>query len=171
MNKLTKASIAGAAGIALLLGGAGTLAVWSDTEIIPGGTIASGTLEITASTGSWDDAPDLWVPGDTFTYTGEVEITATGDNLVAQLTIDTSAVTGDEELLDALVFDVTVSGANITQVGSSNVYTVTANNGPVRAQVEVEVTFPSSVSGLTAQGETVDLNAMTFTLTQVVPTP
>ena len=51
MNKLTKGAIATAAGIALLLGGAGTFALWNGQTTIAGGTISTGTLAI-ASTGS-----------------------------------------------------------------------------------------------------------------------
>src|SRR6188474_1998822 len=82
MNKLTKGTIAGAAGIALLLGGAGTFALWNDTADIAGGTISSGELSIDATTaGVWQDvsfdktppvvidpATFLMVPGDTVEY-------------------------------------------------------------------------------------------------------
>ena len=46
MNKLTKAAIAGGVGIALLLGGAGTLATWNTSTNISGGTIVAGSLTI-----------------------------------------------------------------------------------------------------------------------------
>lgn len=46
MNKTTKGALAaGAAGI-LLLGGAGSYALWSDAETVQGGTITAGNLDI-----------------------------------------------------------------------------------------------------------------------------
>ena len=46
MNKMIKGSIAGATGIALLMGGFGTYALWSDSQGISSGTVQSGTLDI-----------------------------------------------------------------------------------------------------------------------------
>lgn len=166
MNKLTKASIAGAAGIALLLGGAGTLALWNDTATIAGGDITSGTLYISDSTGSWDSSPALWVPGDSFTYTGTVEIEATGTNLAAELSVDTSGITGDTDFANALDIVFTASGTGIT-LDSPGVYSVTPNAGTVTANVTVVVTFPTTVSGTTAQDMTVDLDSVNFLLQQV----
>ena len=96
MNKLTKGTIAGAAGIALLLGGAGTFALWNDSVNIPGGTISSGDLSIDdTSVGVWRDVSTdktpvvidpttfLMVPGDTVEYAQDVTLNASGDNLVA----------------------------------------------------------------------------------------
>ncbi len=39
MRNSIKAALAATTGAALLLGGAGSLAYWSDEEVIPGGTI------------------------------------------------------------------------------------------------------------------------------------
>ena len=59
MNKLTKAAIAGAAGVILLMGGAGSLAYWNDSIASnpAGQTISAGTLTVTAaSAGGWTKA-------------------------------------------------------------------------------------------------------------------
>jgi len=112
MNKLLKGSIAGAAGIALLLGGAGTFALWNDTAAASGGTVQSGNLSVVLNgTSAWKDiSPDAatttWspvvvgttpadrlVPGDTVTYTQKVDVTATGKNLKANLSFDPSTIT------------------------------------------------------------------------------
>ena len=97
MNKLTKGTIAGAAGVLLLLGGAGTFALWNDSANINGGTISSGELSFDSTTpGVWEDvsydtlppvvidpATFLMVPGDTVEYAQDVTLNATGDNLLA----------------------------------------------------------------------------------------
>ena len=52
---MLKGSIAGAAGVALLLGGAGTFALWNGDAAIAGATITAGTLTVEASEGTWSD--------------------------------------------------------------------------------------------------------------------
>jgi alternate signal-mediated exported protein len=110
MNKLVKGSIAGAAGIALLLGGAGTLATWNSSANVlsSGAAITAGTLDIKAHTfTSSETDTDGWkvngtakdlasfkiVPGDQLTYTKTFDVTATGDNLTATATLGTGAIT------------------------------------------------------------------------------
>src|SRR5690606_34200346 len=51
MKKTTAAAVAAAVGAALLLGGAGTLAYWSDTETSATQSISSGKLNLDAATG------------------------------------------------------------------------------------------------------------------------
>ena len=113
MNKLTKATIAGAAGVALLLGGAGTFATWNATAPISGGTIVAGSLVVgTAATGSWSvthlNTGSNTVygtsaaisnlsnfkasPGDQLTYTTTVPITVSGTNLVATLGLASGSI-------------------------------------------------------------------------------
>jgi len=109
MNKLLKGSIAGAAGIALLLGGAGTFALWNDSAATAGGTVTTGTMAIgpeTAKPGVWTDesgtkvgagntlnpGTQTMVPGDVWKFTKTVSITASGKNLYADLTFDPKSV-------------------------------------------------------------------------------
>jgi alternate signal-mediated exported protein len=103
MNKLAKGAIATAAGIALLMGGAGTFAYWNASTGITGGTIVAGQLTITDATpsnGVWSVqkngtgtattvslATYKASPGDLLTYTKNVTITAIGDNLTAKLSL------------------------------------------------------------------------------------
>lgn len=169
MNKLTKAAIAGAAGIALLLGGAGSLAYWNSSADIANTQIESGTLSIQPSgTGSWSSQPDLWVPGDTFTYTDTLTISATGDNLHARLSINPSSITGDAALKSALQVTLTATGTGISATATPSVYEVTPNAGSISVSVTVVVTFPSSITGTTAQGENVSLDDLSFKLEQYV---
>ena len=113
MNKLTKATIAGAAGVALLLGGAGTFATWNATGPSVGTqSIVSGSLVAgTPATGSWSVAhlntgstSVYWTsaattlaaykasPGDQLTYTTTVPITVSGTNLVATLGLASGSI-------------------------------------------------------------------------------
>ncbi|MBX3094477.1 MAG: alternate-type signal peptide domain-containing protein [Cryobacterium sp.] len=171
MNKLTKASIAGAAGIALLLGGAGTLALWNDSASITAGDITSGTLTIDGSSGTWDNEWDLWVPGDVATYDGTLTIGATGDNLSAILSVDDSGLVGigNTEFASALEVTFTVNGlpvAGVTDNGNGT-YTVTEAADAAVLDVTVTVTFPAnSVQNLEGQDQTVNLNAVSFVLQQ-----
>jgi len=122
MNKLVKGSIAGAAGIALLLGGASTFALWNDSITSNAGSVSSGELRIADSTtpgGGWTDvspsgiigsttlpttttgtAPNQVitvtpkiVPGDKWRYTRQIVLTTTGKNLLADLTFDPTSIT------------------------------------------------------------------------------
>src|SRR5690606_22161335 len=72
MNKLLKGSIAGAAGIALLLGGAGTLAYWNSSADLGGGTVNSGTLTIANNGAATVTGPTTIVPGDSVTVSQPV---------------------------------------------------------------------------------------------------
>ena len=47
MNKTTKGAIAAAAAGALLLGGIGSLAYWTDSDPVGGGTFTAGSLSLT----------------------------------------------------------------------------------------------------------------------------
>lgn len=189
MNKLTKAAVAGTVGVALLLGGAGTLATWNSSAAISGGTIVAGNLVVdSASTpdGVWKDqnsttvdlATYKIVPGDTLTFTKDVAVTATGDNLVATLALapgsiaPSSTSTADGALAGYLTKNavITASGTGIAAVGDGS-YTVSAGTAGVSRNVTVTVTigFPKS---LTAGAEndsklgSVDLTGLAVNLTQ-----
>jgi len=119
MNKLTKAAIAGGLGIALLLGGAGTLATWNTSANISGGTIVAGSLTIgTATSTGWSVSHTTGTittvtpltltngiftvtsggtaftssPGDKLIYASTVPLTVTGTNLAATLSLTSGAI-------------------------------------------------------------------------------
>ncbi|MCW4384822.1 alternate-type signal peptide domain-containing protein [Salinibacterium sp. SYSU T00001] len=163
MNKLLKGSIAGAAGIVLLLGGAGTLAYWNDSATVASaGTVSSGELSIASTVaGTWDDSIALIVPGDSLTYTEQFTVTASGDNLSFELgenvtsivsTIDGATVTAD--------FDVTEGGVAVTDLSDLDAGTYTVD-------VEITVDFPTTVSGSTGQLQDLDLSDVEITVTQI----
>ena len=124
MNKLIKGAIAGAAGLTLLMGGAGTFALWNADAAVSGGTIVAGDLTIAAQAGAWkngqktiDTIKDYRiVPGETLTYTQDLLVTATGDNIQAKaalgdasFTAATAATNADVELATYLSENTTVA--------------------------------------------------------------
>jgi alternate signal-mediated exported protein len=107
MKKNAKAAIAVAAGVLLLLGGSGSLALWNASASTTGGQIAAGTLNVTGGgAGNWyvaqyssgdlvtdPDAytspvtPGLIVPGDDYIFIAPaVTLTASGGKLDYVLT-------------------------------------------------------------------------------------
>jgi alternate signal-mediated exported protein len=153
------------------MGGAGTLAYWTGTGTVTGGSISSGTLDLAnPSCGSWaldaaggpttfDPATDAIVPGDTLTRTCTFDIVAVGNHLAADLSIGTPTYTGSNSLTSGLsasaVF--TVGGASVTQITS-------ADNGAVLSATVSVVFDPASDN--TTQNLTAVLNDVTVTATQ-----
>ena len=182
MNKLLKGAIAGAAGVALLLGGAGTFALWNDDATVAGGTIAAGTLTVTeapATTDGWSSAlggpidpiGDFQiVPGDVLTYTTTLAITAEGDNLSAILKIDDRSIVSDgTEAGDALAGLLSES-ATVSVDGSTAAATqaISPKAGTQDVTVVVELTFPNGdpADDNLAKSGSVSLESFKVTLTQ-----
>lgn len=106
MNKLTKATIATAAGVALLIGGGSSLAYWNDQATITGSTITAGNLALVSqsNTGTWGvkngaiTTPNInianfrAVPGDALTYTTTLQVKAQGDNLKFKAGITSTSI-------------------------------------------------------------------------------
>lgn len=192
MNKLLKGAIAGAAGVALLLGGAGTFALWNDAAVVSGGTIATGTLSIVPSgaAATWTDisstvangttfdpSTQRLVPGDKVKLTKAVTINTTGKNLKANLSFDPASITTDPALASLLTYTlaatpvVTTGSATVAQVGTTNNFTITPGSA---ATTTVNVTFTVEfldTTGTTGQGlaTAANLSGLKFTLTQVRP--
>ena len=56
MNKIVSSAVAGAAGIVLLLGGAGSFALWNANATVAASSVSSGNLALSADTaGVWTD--------------------------------------------------------------------------------------------------------------------
>ncbi|MDJ0335657.1 alternate-type signal peptide domain-containing protein [Salinibacterium sp. G-O1] len=182
MNKLIKGAVATAAGVALLMGGAGTFAYWNDSVGITGGTITAGNLKVAApatapSTDGWTVQKNgtgtattvstissfVASPGDKFTLTKTVNVTATGNNLTATLALGagsiTAATTGaaDVALAAYLTKTATIaaSGTGIAAIGSTGTYSITPGtagitNSPVT--VTVTITYPKDAATVTTAG-------------------
>ncbi|MGA1838005.1 alternate-type signal peptide domain-containing protein [Herbiconiux sp. 11R-BC] len=190
MNKLAKGAIAGAAGIALLLGGAGTFAFWNDQAAVSGGTIVAGNLTVVndGTAGVWKDqtgttiaiASYRIVPGDTLTYTDDLTVTAVGNNLTASLALGAQAVTpssaaaADTQLASYLTDNAVLAASGTGITGTSpGPYTVTAGATGVTQVVTVTVTlaFPRGTAGQynDAKLGSVNLSNMNVTLSQTFP--
>ena len=176
MNKLTKAAIAGAAGIALLLGGAGSLAYWNSSATIGASTINAGTLTIAASGAATTTytvgggAVSLIVPGDSVTVTQTVTVSATGDHLKAALTIDESGLLGSLATLITTPVSVTAyAGASPVAFPLNN---MTGAQAATITSVRVVVIFPSTVGdspavGTEGQSGDLQLGTLKVKLTQI----
>ncbi|MCL2466070.1 MAG: alternate-type signal peptide domain-containing protein [Micrococcales bacterium] len=147
MKRLTKAAIATGGAAVLLVGGAGTVAYWTDTATATGTSVTSGDLSVTdGSCGAWDyddsdeggTAGDI-VPGDLLVTTCEVTVAGTGTHLGVTAELDASSTfdsAAPNPLSTALVLttsDIAVNGVSVpvdpTQgvsiTGTSNTITVT----------------------------------------------
>jgi alternate signal-mediated exported protein len=146
MNKNVKASIAIAAGVVLLMGGAGSLAYWNDTQSVgtSGSTITAGTLTATPSgAGSWtksfnggtaapvtDLASIRIVPGNTLVYTQNFTINATGQDLYFTITPTDGAVSGASGANAALKAALNSSALAVTTNAASTGTTVAPSTTP-----------------------------------------
>ncbi|WP_309648789.1 alternate-type signal peptide domain-containing protein [Nocardioides sp.] len=185
MHKTTKGALAAAAAVALLTGGAGTLAFWTDGDTITTPDLTSGGLDIAV-----DACPD-WtldgdggaggllgareiVPGDTLTRTCTYDIVAEGDHFEATLDVDQDLLTLDDNgLEDELVLDTTFTldgapvglppvvaepvAAGVPETFYDGTYTLTA---------VFTADFPYGVEDNDSQDLTVNLENIAVTLTQ-----
>jgi alternate signal-mediated exported protein len=192
MNKLTSGAIVGTLGIALLLGGAGTFAMWNTSATSELGSVASGTLSIASNNNAaWKnisaDAPAggttipsiaayKIVPGDTIQMTQTFSVAATGNNLVATLGyddasikttgVDATATAANVALKGATIISMNATGTGVVAGTTPNTFTVSGNSGVSTVTVTLTIALPASVSGTTAQGGAIDLSAVAFNLKQ-----
>lgn len=125
MNMKTKGLVAGVAGGALLLGTAGTFALWSDEATMSGAAITGGAFELSAGEIIWDLRPlegegKVPVPAEGATLvpgvqlygdvSDAIKIELDGDLLVADLEI----ATGQQEVPDWLTVVWTLNGDPVT---------------------------------------------------------
>ena len=171
----TKAIVAIAAGTALLLGGAGTLAYWSTSQSLTAGTVTSGDLDLTLGTGVWtldgvltsptvvaDPSTVRIVPGDMLTLEQPVTVTLVGDKLEADLTVDVTAAIPSANANDFTVA-LTVTGATANGV---NTYRLKPADVTAPLQATLTITFNSATADRVAVNTAIDLSKVTFNLTQ-----
>jgi alternate signal-mediated exported protein len=172
VNKLVKVSIAAAAGFALLLGGAGTLALWNTAPAaFSGSAIQSGVLRVdfpsaaTAEyTGTNTPATHI-VPGDAVTVVQPVNITATGDTLRVTLNFTVDLGAAGTALANSIghAFTFTAYNAAGTQVGYTN---ISAADAALITSVKGSFTFPTT-AGTDAQNGSISVGQASVTETQV----
>jgi alternate signal-mediated exported protein len=187
-RKMFKGAVAGAAGVALLAGGFGSFALWSDQQALPGGTIETGHLTLAAGAEEWvDENPadpsesgwqpgvDAMVPGDTVTLSVPLTVSAVGKNLEGTIHIDRT-------LLDTSSFGpnftvtydiVPTTEIGVTAVGDGSVSFVRHLMGDDTINAVGTVTFAlsSDASAAEAQDATAQLDNAKFVATQVGTTP
>jgi alternate signal-mediated exported protein len=177
MKKATKGAIAAGAAGALLLGGAGSLAFWSDSQTVTGGTITAGELGLTAlDAGTWklngtttltpaQVAALRVVPGDSVVFTGSYDVRAQGDNLQATVTATGGAITGP---LAAKLTTPTV----VTTLDGQALTSITETNHGNDIVVTATFTFPfGTASDNTSQNLTANLSDVVIALAQTDATP
>lgn len=179
MNKTLKGAGAAVAAGVLLFGGAGSLAFWSASAPVEGGTISSGELKLTETScdATWSlnggvytvpvegSVGTLIVPGDTLTKSCTYAIEAAGENLSADLTVTAPAESGANGLTDEIVATgaFTVNGATATTISEEN------DGDALVATITVD--FPFGVEDNDSQDLTAALAAYTVTATQTDATP
>jgi alternate signal-mediated exported protein len=115
MKKSTKGALAAAAAGSLLLGGAGSLAYWTDAQDITGTSITSGHLKLNPDSTSCDASwmlgataytTQVLVPGDTLTRHCKYTVSKSGANLAARLNVSAPgfAAGSDATLMSDMTF-------------------------------------------------------------------
>ncbi|MDP3967962.1 MAG: alternate-type signal peptide domain-containing protein [Nocardioides sp.] len=183
MRKETKGAFAAGTAAVLLLGGAGSLAYWTDAEDIEGGSVNTGSLALGTSTcgavwvyadgnaGAGTTVTTI-VPGDAVSKECTFSITATGDNLTAELTSPTTTVIPDPA--GTTSFDATVAVSYEDALGAAFPTTITESNDGDVVTATITVTFPfgtdedaeTVINGNDTQGVTATLDGINVTLTQ-----
>ena len=180
MRKSTKGALAGAAAVALLLGGFGTHAAWTGSNTIAGGNLPSGHLKLgTVDCGTWSltslsgTVTDLGasgltglflVPGDVLKRTCSLSVSVAGTDVSAKLsvsapTLEKSSPTDSDALVSQLFPSVKFS--------DSGASTDTLSTGDQSVDAVVQVAFPDATSTADSQDLTAVLDAITVTLQQV----
>lgn len=174
MNKSTKGAIAAAAAGVLMLGGAGSLAFWTDSATVSGASITSGELKLTnASCGAgWTlDGGTAYtsqrlVPGDELTKVCTYTVSAKGSHITASFKATPVNFTGSQALRD----EITVTGSYAVGAGApTNGQTAVPVVDGDTVTATVKVTWPYGVQdndSNAAGGLTAVLDAITVTATQ-----
>lgn len=191
MKKSTKGALAATGAAALLIGGVGSLAYWSTSQGVAGGTFSTGSLNMTlvsCSSGSaWlyttPSASPVTsvVPGDQIYKDCTYKIQATGDHIAAVLSAPASvSITASPSGGGTPSTWVASAGATYTLVGPSVTATPTgnptldgsANGATLTAHVLVTIPFgdPSATNANDTQQLTASVPSYNLTLTQTSTT-
>jgi alternate signal-mediated exported protein len=184
MNKMLKGSLAGAAGVTLLLGSFGTYALWTDQAEIEASTVRSGVLDIDpakpnwadtsadatagATSDSWTPGSDLMVPGDQVTRTQIFTISGEGKNLTGTVTVAGGEVGGlrDSDRHLSRTFKVTSDNAQVKQVPGTNNFTFDTPFETAKLTAVITYSLSAGAGGQEAQDATLEMAASTITIKQ-----
>jgi alternate signal-mediated exported protein len=179
MKKSTKGALAaGAAGV-LLLGGAGSLAYWTDTSTVTGDTITAGRLALSdPSCGEWmlgDASPladdDKIIPGDELTRVCTFTVDATNARMRAAFDVSAPGFDTDDSaaaILDELAVNATYEVTHAGATSSVTTPAVVENNDVITATIKV--TFDYDADNVqNSQDLSATLNEITVTAKQLAP--
>jgi len=172
MNKNLKGAVAIGAGVLLLLGGGGTLALWNADTTVTAGEVTSGVLNFDATTadGTWyhydpaitdiADYATSGTPVDTSTY-----LVVPGDKLIFISDGVVLTATGGELYFS---FDTNVTGTGDTAGYTTSAVTPTVISGSLPATVTTGTFLPTPSATATVYGGTDVDSAATLALSFVV---
>jgi alternate signal-mediated exported protein len=187
-KKVLKGTLTVATGTALLVGGFGSFALWSDTEPLPSAPISAGELTLQTQAESWVDdsldavttvwnpATDKLVPGDTVTLTVPITVTAVGKNLAGRIQLDRAALDtagfGPHFSVTSDIDPVGATQPGVTNEGDGSVsFLRSAMEGDqIDAVGTVTFALSSAASLSEAENATAVLSDAKFVITQVRPT-
>lgn len=176
MKNSTKGTLAVGAAVALLAGGAGSLAVWNADATVDGVRVATGDLKLTdadncaaqpfkfADGTTYNPGPSgvtRIVPGDVLTKTCTFKITARGQNLSADLT-----TAGPTRSTNSALSVLTAEGSYTVDGASTSTITSAQNGKDLVAKITIAL--PAS-AGNGTQNTGITINGYTVTATQVAP--
>jgi len=164
-----KGAVAAAAGVAVLLGGMGTFALWNAEGALGEGSLQTGSLTADFGDITWNDVTpghenlieDLdgfqMVPGDVIVGTSTIAVVAEGENLVVVPQVVGPAGLPIDSLSESITVDVTLDGvpADGFRPGTTSV------------DATVTIAFDESATGEMGLG--FDLGATSINLQQVAP--
>lgn len=178
MKKSTKGALAGAAAALLLMGGLGTNAAWQADDGIDGGQIKTGALSLDGLTcGDWlfdfidggasktvaDPSSVLLVPGDILKKSCTFTVHVSGDHMSAKLAVTTPTIdnlkSAGQKITDLQ------AGVKFSTGGTAVPAGATVTDGQVVNAV-LSVTVPKTLTGLTGQDLSGELDDVTVTLAQ-----
>lgn len=172
MNKTVKGAFAAGTAAVLLMGGAGSLAYWSQEVGGGGTTVTAGKLTLEAQgEAGWklnggaqivDPTSVTVVPGDTFVYTGSFVIGADGKNLAAELSVTEGKADGGLADSVRVTSEFALDGAS---PAADPVITAANDGDVVTATITVDFPFGEAADN-SSQQKTLNLTDYAVTLTQ-----
>lgn len=185
-KNIRRGALTVATGTALLVGGFGSFALWSEQDPLPNAPITAGELSLNAGPEEWvDESPDAanttWnpatdelVPGDTVSVTVPLSVTAKGKNLAGSIHLDAAAFdTADFGPHLTVSYDVVPTAEpGVTHEPDKSVSFLRSAMGDDEIEAEGKVTFTLSSDASFDETENANavLSQVEFVTTQVRPT-
>lgn len=171
-KKMTKGSLAITAGVVLLLGGAGTYALWEVNAPLDG-SVQTGDLNLELDDAAWtlngasvENVSAVQIaPGDTLNLTQPMTVTVAGDDLTAQLSLSNTDAFIPEELTEHLDVDFDLDASWATETGPDS-YLINSGAEARQVSAEVSIAFSENTPDRVGVNTSMDLGALEFTLQQ-----